>query len=90
MGEVRRAEPNDFVALAQLYLHLNAKTPVLDNPRAREIWSDIIADGRIAVFVSVVDDQLVASCTLITAPNLMLRGTPHAFLEIALSLRERR
>lgn len=79
--EVRRARLDDFVPIAQLYLHLNSQTPVLDNPKARETWLEIIADRNVAVFVGIVDAQLVASCTLITAPNLMLKGTPNAFLE---------
>ena len=81
MRKVRRAELSDFVPLARLYLYLNPGTPVLENPKAREIWSDILADPNVAVFVAVLGGELVASCTLITAPNLMRQGTPHAYLE---------
>jgi GNAT superfamily N-acetyltransferase len=77
----RRAESGDFQRLAALYLHLNPNTPVLGNPQACETWAEIMASDHVAMFVRGVGKELVASCTLITAPNLMRQGTPHAFLE---------
>ena len=81
MRKVRRAELSDFSSLARLYVYLNPSTPVLENPKAPEIWSDILANPNVAVFVAVLGGELVASCTLITAPNLMRQGTPNGFLE---------
>lgn len=48
---------------------------------AESRWREILGAEHVRVFVTAIDDALVASCTLITAPNLMRGATPHGFLE---------
>ena len=43
--------------------------------------SQMLSDHGVAVFVSAVDAQIVATCMLITAPNLLRAGRWHGFLE---------
>lgn len=49
------------------------------------IWrkpdGEILAANHVAVFVTEADRVLVATTTLMTAPNLMRGGTPHGILE---------
>ncbi|GGO92610.1 GNAT family N-acetyltransferase [Stakelama pacifica] len=49
--------------------------------RAEQIWRDMLASSHIFTFVRALDMQIVATCTLITAPNLLRAGRSHAFLE---------
>jgi GNAT superfamily N-acetyltransferase len=41
----------------------------------------MLSDGAVAVLVSAVDAKIVATCMLITAPNLLRSGKRHGFLE---------
>jgi GNAT superfamily N-acetyltransferase len=45
------------------------------------IWREILALGSIRVAVATTGATLVASATLITAPNLLRGGRLHGFLE---------
>jgi GNAT superfamily N-acetyltransferase len=84
----RRAEQGDLPALLDLYLHLNADMPRLPDHQSQEIWTRTLSSDDVAVFVSVVDQNLVATCLLITAPNLMRGGAPHALLENVVTHRD--
>jgi GNAT superfamily N-acetyltransferase len=81
MPIVRRAELHDLPALRDLLAHLSPDTDRLSDHRAATVWADILAADHIATFVCDADGRMAASCTLITAPNLMRGGTPHGFLE---------
>lgn len=48
---------------------------------AERIWAATLADDSVAVFVSEAGSDVVATCMLITAPNLLRGGSGHAFLE---------
>jgi GNAT superfamily N-acetyltransferase len=84
----RRAEPADLGSLMELYLRLNPDTPRLSDDKAREIWADTLSRPGIPVFVSVIGSQVVATCVLITAPNLMRGGRPHALIENVVTHRD--
>ena len=45
------------------------------------IWQETLSHDGVAVFVLEADRRLVATCMLITAPNLLRGGRGHAFLE---------
>ena len=88
MGCTRRAEPGDLEPLQRLYLHLNPNMPIVPAERAQEIWSDLLSRKGIAVFVALVEAQIVATCVLITAPNLMRGGRPHGLIENVVTHRD--
>ena len=77
----RRAQPDDLEDLLILYRHLNPNMPRLSEHRTREIWGETLANENLSLMVGVVEDRPVATCLLITAPNLMRGGAPHGFLE---------
>ncbi len=85
MPEARLAVSSDLQSLLELYLHLNPKMPALTEERAEAIWAETLSHDGTFVFVSEAADgadaRLVASCMLITAPNLMRDGQGHAMLE---------
>jgi GNAT superfamily N-acetyltransferase len=81
MRSTRRALPADLGALLELYLHLNPNTPVLSDDKAQAIWADLLSRQGVDVFVCVFDATIVATCTLVTVPNLMRGGRPHALIE---------
>ena len=76
-----RALPGDLAGMVELYLHLNPSMPILPQAHARSIWSEILSRQGVEVFVRALDSRLVATCTLVTVPNLMRGGTPYAFIE---------
>ncbi len=49
--------------------------------RAERIWTEMLAREGVAAFVSDASMQIVGTCMLIVAPNLLRAGRGHAFLE---------
>jgi GNAT superfamily N-acetyltransferase len=78
---IRAASPSDLEGLLALYRHLNPS----DEPVSRDLApSRLEAIKQIpgsAVLLGLLDDQLVASCTLIVIPNLTRGGKPYALIE---------
>lgn len=81
MSTIRPAFSTDLPALLALYRHLNPEMPELAPETAQRIWTETLAQPGLTVFVAPAGDELAATCTLITAPNLMRGGTPYAFVE---------
>lgn len=78
---VRVAAREDIPHLLQLYRHLNpddAET-ALDDAVAH--WTQLKLYPHSDIFVGCVNDQLVASCTLVVVPNLTRGGAPYALIE---------
>src|SRR5260221_9712424 len=88
MRLTRRAVADDLAPLQELHLHLNPNSPALPDDQARAIWCDILSRQGVIVFVCVVESKLVATCMLITAPNLMRGGRPHGFIENVVTHRD--
>ncbi|MEH2473054.1 GNAT superfamily N-acetyltransferase [Nitrobacteraceae bacterium AZCC 2161] len=81
MRITRRAEHGDLASLLDVYRHLNPAMPTLPEDRIRQIWNKTLASTDTALFVSVIDRLVVSTCLLVTGPNLMRGGAPHALLE---------
>lgn len=81
MRITRQAEYGDLSSLLEVYRHLNPAMPVLAETRIQEIWAETLASRDTALFVSVIGAQVVSTCLLVTGPNLMRGGAPHALLE---------
>jgi GNAT superfamily N-acetyltransferase len=77
----RRAVSADLASLLELYLYLNPSMPKLSNAKAQEVWTSTLSRQGTFIFVSDVDSRIVATCMLVTAPNLMRGGRQHAFIE---------
>jgi GNAT superfamily N-acetyltransferase len=78
---IRMAGPADLPDLMDLYQHL---TPGDERPTDDDAANILDELGRFAgsgVLVGLVDDVIVASCTLVVMPNLTRGGSPYALLE---------
>ena len=81
MPNARLAQAADLVSLLELFSAGDVSASAEPIERAMRIWRETLSDGGIAVFVSAVDAKIVATCMLITAPNLLRAGRRHGFLE---------
>ncbi len=81
MPEARPAQANDLDSLLALFRVVEVSAFAEPRERAERIWSEILSQDSVAVFVSDADSAVVATCMLITAPNLLRAGRGHAFLE---------
>ena len=81
MPSARLAQTADLIPLLDLYRVSDVSAHVEPIERAEQIWQDTLASNNIAVFVSTADARIVASCMLISAPNLLRSGKSHAVLE---------
>ncbi len=81
MPSARLAQSADLASLLDLFRVSEVSSSAEPIERAEQIWQEMLFDNSVAVFVSAVDAQIVASCMLITAPNLLRAGRRHGFLE---------
>jgi GNAT superfamily N-acetyltransferase len=77
----RLALPSDLDAILSLFVMSEVSAAVQPDEQAKRIWHRMMTSDSVAVFVVDVHDCLVATCTLITAPNLLREGRQHGFLE---------
>lgn len=78
---VRRAVPADLAGLLDLYRHLNSGDPAPAPGRAEAAWKAMLDSPGMTVFVADAAGALLASCTLVVAPNLTRGARPYAFIE---------
>jgi GNAT superfamily N-acetyltransferase len=81
MPAARRARLSDLDSLLALFAVSEVSASAEPSGRAQRIWSEMLAHEGVAVFVSEADGAIVATCMLITAPNLLRGGRRHGFLE---------
>jgi GNAT superfamily N-acetyltransferase len=81
MPDARRAVTSDLDFLLALFRASEVSAHAEPRERAEEIWSETLWRDGVTVFVSEDDAKIVASCMLITAPNLLRSGRQHGFLE---------
>jgi GNAT superfamily N-acetyltransferase len=81
MPNARLAQAADLASLLELYRVAEVSASAEPIARAEQIWLEMLSHDGVAVFVSAVDAQIVATCMLITAPNLLRAGRGHGFLE---------
>lgn len=81
MPTARFAEAADLSALLKLFSASEVSAAAEPYERAVEIWRQTLARDDLAVFVSASEGRIVATCMLITAPNLLRGGRHHGFLE---------
>jgi GNAT superfamily N-acetyltransferase len=81
MPKARRARADDLAALLALFRVSEVSTAAEPLERAERIWAQMLSRDGLAVFVAEAESKVVATCMLITAPNLLRAGRRHAFLE---------
>lgn len=81
MPIVRLARVSDLPALISLFAVSEVSAAAQPLERAQRIWQETLAQQGVAVFVAEDRGGIAATCTLITAPNLLRGGRRHAFLE---------
>ena len=81
MPSARLAQATDLASLLELYRVAEVSPSAEPIERAERIWLEMLSDTGVAVFVSDLNTQIVATCMLITAPNLLRAGRRHGFLE---------
>jgi GNAT superfamily N-acetyltransferase len=81
MPAARPAQAADLIPLLALYRASEVSAAAEPIETAEKIWRKILSSDSAAVFVSTADARIVASCMLISAPNLLRSGKSHAFLE---------
>jgi GNAT superfamily N-acetyltransferase len=81
MPAARLAQAADLIPLLALYRASEVSAAAEPIGRAEQIWQEILSSSSAAIFVSTTDSRIVASCMLISAPNLLRSGKSHAFLE---------
>ncbi|WP_407175184.1 GNAT family N-acetyltransferase [Bradyrhizobium sp. STM 3562] len=81
MPNARPALAADLPSLLELFRASEVSAAAEPRGRAEAIWARMLAHEDVAVFVSAMDDRIVATCMLIMAPNLLRDGRGYGFLE---------
>ncbi len=81
MPEARRAQADDLARLLALFRVSEVSAAAEPMARAEDIWAQMLSRDGLMVFVAEAEYRIVATCMLITAPNLLRSGRQHAFLE---------
>jgi GNAT superfamily N-acetyltransferase len=81
MPVARLAQTADLASLLELFRVAEVSASAQPIERAAQIWLEMLSHEGIAVFVSAIDAGIVATCMLITAPNLLRAGRRHGFVE---------
>jgi GNAT superfamily N-acetyltransferase len=81
MPDARRARADDLARLLALYRVSEVSAAAEPIEHAESIWAQTLSRDGLTVFVAESEAKIVATCMLITAPNLLRSGRQHAFLE---------
>jgi len=81
MPTARLALASDLPSLLALFAESEVSHAAESRQYAERIWQETLAQSGVYVFVSDESDRIVATCMLITAPNLLRRGQRHGILE---------
>lgn len=81
MVTARLAHASDLSPLLELFAASEVSPAIQPLERAEALWRETLERQGVFVFVSVVGVRVVATCMLVTAPNLLRQGRCHAFLE---------
>lgn len=81
MQTARLARENDLEALLKLFEVSEVSAFAEPRSTAENIWQVMIERTGVSVFISEAQEQVVATCMLITVPNLLRHGRKHGFIE---------
>jgi GNAT superfamily N-acetyltransferase len=77
----RLAESADLDGLLALFQVSEVSAVAAPRERTEGIWAELLSRAGIAIFVSQAESRIVATCMLVTVPNLLRAGRQHGFLE---------
>jgi GNAT superfamily N-acetyltransferase len=81
MPIARIAPATDLEPLLDLFRVSEVSSAVEPLEQAQHVWRQTLVHDGLTVFVSETEARIVATCMLITAPNLLRNGRGHGFLE---------
>jgi GNAT superfamily N-acetyltransferase len=81
MPIAREAAIGDLEPLLDLFRASEVSATVQPLEQAQRVWRQTLGHDGVTVFVSEAEGTIVATCMLITAPNLLRNGRGHGFLE---------
>jgi ribosomal protein S18 acetylase RimI-like enzyme len=81
MPTARDAAMADLEPLLELFRASEVSAAVQPLEEAQRVWRRMLGQDGVTVLVSEAEGRIVATCMLITAPNLLRSGRGHAFLE---------
>jgi GNAT superfamily N-acetyltransferase len=81
----RLSRASDLPLLLALFAASEVSAAAEPQSRAETIWHETLKQPGVHIFVADHGEQIAATCTLITAPNLLRGGRRHAFLENVVS-----
>jgi GNAT superfamily N-acetyltransferase len=79
--KVRTAVRSDLPQLLALYPHLNPDDDIPSPEMAASRFDALQKFDGSAIFIGLVEDIVVCSCTLVIIPNLTRGGAPYALIE---------
>ncbi|TGE02572.1 GNAT family N-acetyltransferase [Methylobacterium nonmethylotrophicum] len=77
----RPALLSDLPSLLALFAASEVSAVAEPPARAERLWRETLAHPGVTVFVSEEGGCMLATCMLVTAPNLLRGGRSHGFLE---------
>jgi GNAT superfamily N-acetyltransferase len=77
----RLARSADLGSMLELFAVSEVSPAIQPFERAERLWQETLERSGVYVFVSDEASRVVATCMLITAPNLLRQVRSHAFLE---------
>jgi GNAT superfamily N-acetyltransferase len=77
----RLARAVDLPSLLELFAASEVSPATQPLERAESVWRETLERQGLYVFVSDEGARVVATCMLVTAPNLLRQGRRHGFLE---------
>jgi len=78
---IRVAENGDLAGLLSLYAHLHNNPMPPASKKLENLWREIMLDSNHNIVVATVSDEIVASCVVVTIPNLTHSQKPYALIE---------
>ncbi|WP_137940275.1 GNAT family N-acetyltransferase [Chitinivorax sp. B] len=82
----RKAETKDLDGILVLYRELRPHDPELAPTVAEDIFANLLSQGYVHVLVCEAEGILVATCTLVTIPNLASGARPYGVIEHVVTL----
>jgi hypothetical protein len=71
MPIARTATTEDLESLLDLFRESEVSSTVEPIEQAKNVWRQVLGRDGVTVFVSETEAKIVATCILITAPNLL-------------------
>lgn len=87
---VRPADFDDLPKLLLLYRDLNPDDPDLALPEAESRLGALLRIAGSAIFVGLLDAEIVSTATLVVVPNLTRAGHPYGLIENVVTAETRR